>query len=92
MEENILHIEPVNRPGAGQSQRENHPDGGWLDNWTECFIIINSRTLCEAPKNPAGFIAIKRAICLKFMTKNPLVGDEIDAGQARHESPGVIGE
>ena len=80
MEKSILHIKLVNRSGARQSQSENHPDGGWLDNWTESFIIVNARMLCETAKNPASFIAIKRAIGLELVMKNPLAGDEVDAG------------
>ena len=91
MEKCILHIELVNRPGARQCQSEDNPDGSWFDNRTESLIIINARSLSETAKHPPCFIAVKRAIRLELMTKNPLAGDEVDARGARHQSPGVVG-
>jgi hypothetical protein len=90
MEKSILHIKLVNRPGARQSQSENHPNGGWLDNWTEGFIIVNAWPLCEPTKDPTSFVVVKRAIGLELVTKNPLAGDEVDARRVRHQGPGVI--
>jgi hypothetical protein len=90
MEESILHIKLVNWLGARQSQSENHPDCGWLDNWSERFIIVNARLLCEAAKDPTSFVAVKRAIRLELVMKNPLASDEVDTRRARHQGPGVI--
>ena len=80
MEKGILHIKLVNRPGARQSQSENHPDGGWLDNWTEGFIVVNAWPLCEPAEDLASFVAVKRTIGLELVAKDPLAGDEVDAG------------
>ena len=90
MEKCILHIELVNRPGARQCQSEDNPDGSWFDNRTESLIIINARSLSETAKHPPCFIAVKRAIRLELMTKNPLAGDKVDAGRARHQGLGVV--
>jgi hypothetical protein len=92
MEKSILHIKLMDRPRAGQCQGEDHPNSGWLDNWTKCLIIINPRALCETTEDPASLVAVKRAIRLELVTENPLASDEVDTRGAGHQCPGLIAQ
>jgi hypothetical protein len=51
------------------SQGENYADNGWLENKTECLVIINPGVLSESAKNPMDFVSVKGAISMKFVTK-----------------------
>jgi hypothetical protein len=54
MEQGILDIELMNRLVPGESESENGPSGGELDDGTKGFIVVDSRALGEAPKDPTG--------------------------------------
>jgi hypothetical protein len=90
MEEGVLHIKLVNWPVLGVSKREDSTDGGRFDDRTERFIVINSRALGEATKNPAGFVAIKGAISMKLVSENPFSSDYICVTRARNKVPGMV--
>jgi hypothetical protein len=62
MEKSILDVQLINRSGAGQSHGENNSDSGRFDNRAESLIVVDSRTLGEASKDPTSLITIKRAI------------------------------
>lgn len=81
----------MNRPPARQNQRENCVDGGRFDDWDECLIVVNSRTLSEATKNPLCFVAIETAIRGEFVSKNPLAYNHIHTRWTWYEIPSVFG-
>jgi hypothetical protein len=45
VEEGILHIEPLNRPGARCGESEHRADGGRFHNRTESLIVVTVRTV-----------------------------------------------
>jgi hypothetical protein len=72
------------------SQGENYADNGWLENKTECLVIINPGVLSESAKNPMDFVSVKGAISMKFVTKNRLPSDNIGLVRTLNQIPGVI--
>jgi hypothetical protein len=42
VQECILHIEFMNRPGAGDNQGEDSVDRGWLDHQAEGLIVVDA--------------------------------------------------
>jgi hypothetical protein len=58
MKEGVLHIQLMNRPPAGQSQREHGAHSGGLDDGAERLIEVNTRSLGETTENPAGLIPL----------------------------------
>ena len=48
MKKGILHVELVDRPGAGDSQAEDDPYGGRFDNRTEGLVVVDAVLLGEA--------------------------------------------
>ena len=90
MEKCIFHIELMDGPLAGQSKGEHCTDGGGLHNWAECLIKVHTRSLCEAAKDPACLVPLKRAISLQLVLEDPLAGDDISPRGARNEVPSVV--
>ena len=91
VEEGVLHVELMNWPVPGVSQSENCADCGWLDDGTECLVVINTGALSEPPKNPASFVSVEGAISMKFVTENALPGDHIGLDRTLNKIPGVVG-
>lgn len=52
MEESVLHIQLVNGPAAGESQRQDGVACGGLDDGAESLVEVNARTLGEATEDP----------------------------------------
>jgi hypothetical protein len=50
VQEHILHIKLVNRPGAGDDQREHGANRGWLDHRAESLIVVDAGSLGEATR------------------------------------------
>ena len=90
MQESILHIQLMNRPVLGKCQRENSTDGGRLDHWTEGLCKIHTRTLSEAPKYLACFVALQSPVSIELMLENPLARDDVGSRGAKHKVPGVV--
>jgi hypothetical protein len=59
MEKCILDIQLVHWPGARERKRENRAHYSRLDHWTEGLIIVDTRSLGEAPKNPASLVVLQ---------------------------------
>jgi hypothetical protein len=91
MKEGILDVELVDRPVPGEGEGEDDADGGELDDGAEGLIVVHAVSLGEAPKNPAGLVAIEGAIRSQLVAKEPLASDHIGAGRALHQVPGVVG-
>ena len=77
MKEGVLYIELMNGPVLGESQRQDSANCDGLDNRAECLIIINTRSLCEPPKNPSILVPIQWAICMKLVTIDPFPGHQV---------------
>jgi hypothetical protein len=92
MQERILHIELVNRLGAGDSQGEQGMDRGGLDHWAKGLIVVDARSLGEAAKNTASLVPVQGAIRIELVLENPLVGDVVGANKTRDKILGVVGD
>jgi hypothetical protein len=58
VEEGVLHIKLVDRPVPGQSESQDSPDGGRLDHRTKSLVVVNPRTLSEAPEHIASLVPL----------------------------------
>jgi hypothetical protein len=56
VQECILDIKLMNRPGARDGQGEHGADHGRLDHRAEGLIVVDAGSLCEAAKNPASLV------------------------------------
>jgi hypothetical protein len=92
VQEHILHIELMNRPGAGDSQGEDGADHGRLDHRAEGLIIVNAGSLGEAAKNPTSLVPFQGAVGIKLVLENPLAGDDVGANGARDKISCVVGD
>jgi hypothetical protein len=52
MEEGILDVELMDRPVPGEGEREDGTNGGELDVGVEGLVVVYSRALGEALKDP----------------------------------------
>jgi hypothetical protein len=92
MQEGVLDVELVNWPGASKSQREHRADGGRLHNRAEGLIVVDSRALSEAPKNPASLVPLQGTIGPPLVHPDPLAGDDVGAGRTGHQIPRLVGD
>jgi hypothetical protein len=90
VEEGVLHVELVDRPVPAQSESRNSPDGGRLDHRTEGFVVVDPRTLGEAPKQIAGLVPLQRPVGVQLQLEDPFPGDHVGAMGTRHQVPGVV--
>jgi len=72
MEEDILHVELMNKPTSGESQRKHCTHRSRHDHRTEGLSKIHTRTLSETPKNPSSLVALEAAVKLELMLVDPL--------------------
>jgi hypothetical protein len=84
IEKGILDVKLTDRPGAGDGDVEDKPNGGGLDDGAESLVVVDARTLGEATKNLACLAPGQGAIGVELVTKDPLAGDHVGAGRARH--------
>ena len=70
MKKGILHIELVDRLGAGDGQAEDDPYGGRFDNRTEGLIVVDAVLLREPANNPPALCRAREPsewyLCLKI--------------------------
>jgi hypothetical protein len=67
-------------------------NGGRLDNRAECLIIVDAWTLRVSTNHPASFVSSKSSVRVKFVPKDPFIGDHICMRRVRNERPGVVVE
>jgi hypothetical protein len=92
MQEHILHIKLMNRPGAGDGQGEHGADHGRLDHRTEGIIVVDVGSLGEVVKDPVSLVPFQRAIGVKLVLENPFASDDVGANGARFKIPDVVGD
>ncbi|KAM0890622.1 hypothetical protein ACQ4PT_026924 [Festuca glaucescens] len=83
----ILHVQLVHRPLARRGERENHANGGWLDDGGERLAVVDACVLCEAADDPTGFVPFEGAVGVSLVPEDPFSGDEVGAGRSRNELP-----
>jgi hypothetical protein len=76
----------ADRPVLG----EDDPNGGELYDRDE-GLVVHSRALGEALKDPTGLLAAKRAIQGQLVVKNPLADNHVGGCWTRHRVPSVVG-
>jgi hypothetical protein len=62
VEEGILDVELMDRPVLGEGEGEDGTNRGELDNKAEGLVVVHSRALGEAPKDPMGLVAVEGAV------------------------------
>jgi hypothetical protein len=77
----------VPREGEG----EDGANGGELDG-AEGLVVVHSRALGEAPKDPTGLVAVKGAVQGQLVAKKPLADDHVSAWWTRYQVTGVVGQ
>jgi hypothetical protein len=79
MEEDILHIELLNRPVMGDSSGEHRAHGGRFHNRAESLILVDSGALSETPKDPASLVAIEGPVSVELVREGPFASDDVGA-------------
>jgi hypothetical protein len=92
VQEHILHIELMNRPGAGDDQREHSAGRGRLDRRAKGLIVVDARSLGEAAKNPTSFVPVQGAVRIELVPENPLADDDVGANGATDKISSVVGD
>jgi hypothetical protein len=73
----VLHVQLVNRPGAGRGDAEYRPYGGRFDDRAEGLVVVNALTMGEASDNPASLVASEGPIGMELVPKDPLPRHDI---------------
>jgi hypothetical protein len=92
MEEGILDVELMDCPVPGEGKGEAGSNGGELNDGVEGLVVVHSRALGEALKDPTGLVAVEGAVRGQFVGKEPLAGDRVGAWWTRHQVPSVVGQ
>jgi hypothetical protein len=90
IEEGILDVKLMDGLGARDGDVEDKLNGGGLDDGAESLIVVNARMRGEVAENPAHLAPSQGAVGVELVMKDPLAGDHVGAGQARHERPGAV--
>jgi hypothetical protein len=91
VQKHILHIKLMNRPGARDGQGEHGVDRDWFDHRAEGLIIVDTRSLGEAAKNPTSLVPFQGAVRIELVLENPLATDDVGANGVRDKISGVVG-
>jgi hypothetical protein len=92
VKKSIVDVELMHGPITRESNTEDYVNSGRLDDRAESLIIVDTRTLGEAAKNPACLVSIKRPIRVKLVFEYPFVGDDIGKRRPADEGPGVVSD
>jgi hypothetical protein len=90
MEEDILHIELLNRPVMGDSSGEHRAHGGRFHNRAESLVVVNSGALSETPKDPASLVAIEGPVSAELVREDLFASDDVGALRSWNKVPGPI--
>ena len=78
------------QPGVWDSDAEDHPDVGKLDDGVESLIVLGDVPLREAAIHPTCFVMGKCAVGVELVLVDPLARNNVGAWWSRYELPGVI--
>jgi hypothetical protein len=92
MEEDVFHIELLERPVMGGSNSEHHAHGGRFDNRAERLIVVHTRALREPPEDPASLVAVESPVRERLVGKNSFVSDGVGATRPGNKVPGPIAQ
>lgn len=85
IKKDILDIELMDGPRAGDGKAKNNSNGGWFDDWAECLVKINVGLLRVVANNPSSLVASKRAIGIEFVLKDSFAHDNIGIRGLRNQ-------
>jgi hypothetical protein len=63
----VLHVQLVNRLGAGRGDAEHRPYGGQFDNRAEGLVVVDALALGEASNNPVSLMAREGPIGMELV-------------------------
>ena len=81
MKKSVLHVQLMNRPGAGDCYAEDGADGGRLDDGAERLVVVDAVLLGEAADDSACLVASESAIGVVLVLEDPLA--RYDVGTRR---------
>jgi hypothetical protein len=87
MEEDILHIELLNRPVMGDSSGEHHAHSGRFHNRAESLIVVDSGALSETPKDLASLVVIEGPVSAELVCEDPFANDDVGALRSWNKVP-----
>jgi hypothetical protein len=90
VEEDIFHVELLNRSITGDNSGEHRANSGRFYNRAESLIVVDSGALSETPKDPTGLVAIKDPVSTELVREDPLAGDNVGALRLRNQLSGPI--
>ena len=71
VEEGVLDVKLVDRPGVRQGDAQDDADRGWLDDGAESLVEVDAGLLREAAHYPASLVASKATIRVKLVLEDP---------------------
>jgi hypothetical protein len=90
MEEDILHIELLNRSVMGDSSGEHRAHGGRFHNRAKSLVVVDSGALSKTPKDPASLVAIEGPVITKLVREDPFARDDVGALRLWNKVPCLI--
>jgi hypothetical protein len=87
VEEDIFHVELLNRSVTADSNGKHRANSGRFYNRAESLIVVDSGALSETPKDPTGLIAIKGPVSTELMCEDPLASDHVGALRSGNQLP-----
>jgi hypothetical protein len=90
MEESVLHIELLNWPVAGDSNREHRANGGRFHNRAGSLIVVDFKMLSETSEDTTTLVVIKGPVGTKLVREDPLAGDDVGATGSGDKLQGPI--
>ena len=77
MQKHIIHIHLSKGPAMRESNNEHNFDCLRLDNWAECFRVVNAKLWIKVFGNELCFVVGNRAIQVALDAENPFVANDI---------------
>jgi hypothetical protein len=90
VEEDVLHIQLLNRPDARCGNSEHRASGGRFHNWTESLIVLHPGVLSEASENPVSLVEVESPIGEELVCEHLLASDNIGAMGSGNKLPSPI--
>jgi hypothetical protein len=88
VEEDIFHVELLNRLVTGDSSGEHCANSGRFYNWAEGLVVVDSGALSETPKDPTSLVVIKGPVSTELVREDPLADDNIGVLRSGNQLPG----
>jgi hypothetical protein len=79
VEEGVLHIELLNRPGVRCGESKHRADGGRFYNRAESLVVVHPRALSEVLENLASLVAVESPIGEELVCEDPLTIYDVGA-------------